>query len=201
MRPSIKADGGSKVKIEAQGAKVSKGTLKKYVPAFDEGTVNQDLLVAGARNLRDYFQDRGYFDVQVDVASHDKTKDLEVITYKFSLGASHRVVRVTIRGNRYFPTAEIRERMFIQPKGFIRLRHGRYSQSFATRDGETIRALYRDNGFRDCQVTTSTVDDYQGKQGDVAITVNIKEGPQYRVSHLAINGLDAAEHRTRSCPR
>jgi|HubBroStandDraft_1064217.scaffolds.fasta_scaffold05737_2 outer membrane protein insertion porin family len=189
VQPTIRADGGPKVKIDADGAKVSKKILKRYVPVFDEGTVNQDLLVTGARNLRDYFQNRGYFDVQVGLASHNASPDLEVITYKVSLGAAHRVVSLTVKGNRYFTTAEIRERMFLQPKGFIRLRRGRYSQGFATRDGEAIQALYRDSGFRDCQVTANTVDNYRGRKGDVAITVNIKEGPQYLVSHLAVNGI------------
>lgn len=189
VRPTIQADGGPKVKIEADGAKVSKTLLKRYVPVYDEGTVNEDLLVTGARNLRDYFQNRGYFDVQVGLASRSNTAGVETITYKVSLGASHRVVRVTVNGNRYFTKAEIRERMFIQPKGFIRLRHGRYSQIFATRDGEAIEALYSDSGFRDCHVTTSTVDNYKGKPGDVAITVNVKEGPQYLVSKLDVSGI------------
>lgn len=189
VRPTIQADGGPKVKINAEGAKVSKGTLKKYVPVFDEGTVNQDLLVTGARNLRDYFQNRGYFDVQVSFASQNPSPDLETITYKVSLGASHRVVSLRINGNSYFTAAEIRERIFLQSKGFIRLRHGRYSQIFATRDGEAIQALYRDSGFRDCKVTTSTADNYRGRKGDVAVTISIKEGPQYLVSKLAINGL------------
>lgn len=189
VRPTIRADGGPVVKINAEGAKVAKGTLQRYVPAFDEATVNQDLLVTGARNLRDYFQNRGYFDVEVDFTSHDTNSDLEVITYTVSLGDLHRVISVDVKGNRYFTTAAIRERMFLQPKGFIRLRHGRYSQSFASRDEQAIQALYRDNGFRDCKVVTHAIDDYQGKEGDVAITVNIEEGPQYVVSNLVVNGI------------
>ena len=189
VRPEIRADGGPKVKIEADGAKIKKTLLKRYVPVYDEGTVNQDLLVTGARNLRDYFQNRGYFDVQVGMATASTTADLETITYKVGLGASHRVVKLTVNGNRYFTTAAIRERMYMEPRGFIRLRHGRYSQIFATRDGQAIESLYRDNGFRDCKVSTATVDDYKGKRGDVAITVNISEGPQYLVSHLQVDGV------------
>ena len=136
VRPEIRADGGPKVKIEADGAKIKKTLLKRYVPVYDEGTVNQDLLVTGARNLRDYFQNRGYFDVQVGMATASTTADLETITYKVGLGASHRVVKLTVNGNRYFTTAAIRERMYMEPRGFIRLRHGRYSQIFATRDGQ-----------------------------------------------------------------
>ena len=66
VKPTISADGGPKVQVKTSGAKVSKGTLQKYVPVFDEETVNRDLLVRGVANLRDYFQNRGYFDVDVD---------------------------------------------------------------------------------------------------------------------------------------
>jgi outer membrane protein insertion porin family len=189
VRPTIRADGGPKVKINAEGAKVSKGNLKKYIPVFDEGAVNPDLLLTGERNLRDYFQNRGYFDVQLDFTSHNTNPDLEVITYTVSLGDSFRVIRVDVKGNRYFTSATIRERMFIQPKGFIRLRHGRYSQSFATRDEEAIRDLYRDSGFQDCKVVATVIRDYRGKKGDVSVTVGIEEGPQYLVSHVTLNGF------------
>ncbi len=189
VRPTIHVDGGPKIKLNTEGAKLSQGTLKTYVPVFDEGTVNEDLLVSGARNLRDYFQNKGYFDVEVDYASKNTTADLQTITYKVSLGEVHRVVRVEIKGNRYFTTEQIRERMYIQPKGLIRLRHGRYSGSFASRDEESVEALYRDSGFRDCKVSVDVTDSYRGKKGDVAITMDITEGPQYLVSRLEVNGV------------
>ncbi len=189
VRPTIRVDGGPKIKLNTEGAKVSQGTLKTYVPIFDEGTVNEDLLVSGARNLRDYFQNKGYFDVEVDYASKNTTADLQTITYKVSLGEVHRVVRVEVKGNRYFTTQQIRERMYIQPKGLIRLRHGRYSGSFATRDADSIEALYHDSGFRDCKVSVDAADNYRGRKGDVAITMNIVEGPQYLVSRLTVTGV------------
>jgi len=192
VKPIINADGGPVVKLKTEGAKVSKGTLQKYVPVFDEGTVNRDLLVAGDRNLRDYFQNKGYFDVQVDFNSENSGRDLENITYTVSLGDRHRVLSVDVKGNKYFNTDQIRERMFLQPKGFLILRHGRYSKSFADRDEDAIEALYRDNGFHDCKVTTEVVDDYKGKKGDVAITMQISEGGQYKVAALQVNGMTIA---------
>jgi outer membrane protein insertion porin family len=190
VRPAIEANGGPKVRFNAEGAKVSQGTLKKYVPVFDEGTVNRDLLVRGAGNLRDYFQNKGYFDVQVDFSSSNPTADLETISYTVTLGSLYRVANVTIKGNHYFSTAAIRERIFIQPKGFIRLRRGRYSETFAIRDKAAIETLYRDNGFRDCEVTVDVANNYRGKQGDVGITVNIDENAQYRVSNLVVTGIE-----------
>ena len=80
--------------------------------------------------------------------------------------------------------------MFLQPAGTIRLRHGRFSQGFAKRDEEAITALYRDNGFRDCKVTARSVDDFQGKPGNVAVTMEIDEGPQYTVGKMDVQGLN-----------
>jgi outer membrane protein assembly complex protein YaeT len=190
VQPTIQANGGPVVKITAQEAKISSGKLKKYVPVFEEQTVNNDLLVSGARNLRDYFQFQGYFDVQVDFNITTQSSDLEQITYRIGLGVRHRVAAVSVAGNHYFKTAEIKERMYTQRAGFIRLRHGRYSQSFALRDDEAIVALYKDNGFRDAKATASTVDNYKGRKGDVAVTFTIDEGPQYLVSAVQVNGLN-----------
>ncbi len=188
-RPNIKADGGPKVKLEVKEAKVSKSDLHKYVPVFDEETVNRDLLVTGARNLRDYFENKGYFDVQVDFATTNPGPDQQNITYTISLGERHRVISVKVQGNHYFRASDIRERMFVQPKGFITLRHGRYSESFADRDVKAIQALYRDSGFRDTKVRIKTTDDAKGKAGDVAITAIIEEGPQYTVSSVEFEGV------------
>lgn len=196
VRPTITADGGPKIKFNTEGAKLSKGKLEKYVPVFDEETVNRDLLVMGARNLRDYFQNQGYFDVQVDFSSKDVTNDLRDITYSVGLGERHKVVKVDIVGNKYFTTDDITERIYIHKAGFIQLRHGRYSDSFAKRDKDAIEALYHDSGFQDCKVTVETKDDYQGKKGDVAVTIRIDEGPQYLVSALDVQGMERRDKGT-----
>ena len=190
VRPTIQADGGPKVKITSEGGKISKKNLQKYVPVFDEGTVNRDLLVEGVGNLRDYFQDAGYFDVQVDFQTAQPSPDQENITYQVHLGQRHKVVRIDIQGNHYFLTRDIHDRMFLQPAGLFFLRHGRYSEGFAKRDHDAIQALYQDNGFQDVKVTITTIDDYQGKTGDVAVTVAIQEGPQFKVGSLNVQGVD-----------
>jgi outer membrane protein insertion porin family len=193
VRATIEADGGPVVKIKAQEAKISRGKLKKYVPVFEEQSLNNDLLVSGARNLRDYFQFQGYFDVQVDFKIATPMKDLEEITYFVGLGERHRVASVVVEGNHYFQRSDIRARMYTQPAGFIRLRHGRYSESFAKRDEAAIQALYQDSGFRDAKITAAAMNDYKGKKGDVAVTYTIQEGPQYLVSGIQVNGLTLAD--------
>ena len=189
VQPRIEAAGGPKVTVETGGAKVSKGDLRKYVPIFDENTVNRDLLVRGVANLRDYFQDKGYFNAQVDFTTSEVTPDLENITYTVRPGERHKLVKLNVTGNRYFTADDIRQRMYIQPAGVLFLRHGRFSTGLASHDEDAIEALYRANGFRDAKAEISSVEDYQGKRGAVAATVRITEGAQYLISSLRVNGM------------
>ena len=189
VRPKIEVTGGPKVKIATEGAKVSRGKLKKYVPVFDQGTVNRDLLVQGARNLRDYFQTNGYFEAAVDFRTETPEADLERIVYVIHPGTRHKLVNVQVRGNKYFSAGAIRERMFLQPAGFLYLRHGRYSEGLSRRDEDAVTALYKANGFRDVDVDIRTIDNFKGKTGDVGAVVTIHEGPQYFVSQLKITGV------------
>jgi len=126
VQPSLSVDPGPVVKVKAVEAKVSKRVLKRYVPIFQEQTVDNDLLMAGKRNLRDYFQSQGYCDVDVDFRVKPPQNGVETIEYVISQGQRYKIVRVLISGNKYFTTDLIQERMFMQPATF-NLRRGRYS--------------------------------------------------------------------------
>ena len=78
-------------KKEVKGL-VSGRKLKKYVPIYEEFAVDEDLLNEGRRNIRDYFQTKGYFDVRVAVAqTYDQSADKRVVTYQVNLGEKHKL--------------------------------------------------------------------------------------------------------------
>lgn len=188
VRASMHVTPGPKVKVTAVEAKVSKRVLRRYVPIFQERAVYNDLLVEGARNLRDYFQSKGYYDVDVEFRVVPAQNDVETIEYVISQGPRQKLVHVGITGNRYFSAEDIRERMFMQPAKF-NVRNGRYSEAFERKDEENIANLYRANGFRDVKVSTVVDRDYRGKAGQIAVTVRIEEGPQWIVDNLKVNGV------------
>lgn len=188
VHPNLSIDPGPRVKVKAVEAKVSKRVLKRYVPIFQERTVDEDLLVEGKRNLHDYFQSQGYYDVDVDFRVLPPQNDLETIEYVISRGQRYKLVHLAITGNKYFDEDSIRERMYMAPASF-RLRHGRYSEAFVRKDQENIENLYRANGFRDVKVTAAVTQNYLGKTGDIAVTLKIDEGPQWYVDKLQVNGV------------
>ncbi|MEO5926390.1 MAG: POTRA domain-containing protein [Bryobacteraceae bacterium] len=181
---------GPRVQVRATGAKVSQRTLKRYVPVFTDLAVNPDLLNAGSLNLRDYFQSKGYFETKVAFEELTPDPDLRVIEYSVDLGPRYKLVHIEIVGNKFFSTADIRERMFLQESGFLRLRYGRYSEVFVERDSESITNLYKTSGFRDVSVTAQVDTSYQGHKDDVAVTLTIDEGPMWLVSELRFSGVE-----------
>jgi outer membrane protein insertion porin family len=188
LHPHLSVDPGPQVKVKAVETKMSQRVLKRYVPVFEERTVDNDLLVEGKRNLHDYLQSQGYYDAEVDFRVQPPQDDVETIEYVISRGQRHKLVRLSIAGNKYFDSDTIRERMFMEPASF-RLRHGRYSEVFRRKDEENISNLYLGNGFRDAKISAVVDDqDSPGKTSELTVTVRIEEGAQWFVDRLEING-------------
>jgi outer membrane protein insertion porin family len=183
-------DAGPRIDVNVIGAKVAQSKLQRYVPIYEEHAVDHDLLMEGERNLREYFQSDGYFDAEVQFKEQTVMNDKATIDYLVNRGKKHRLVYIGITGNSYFTTEAIRERMYLRKETWLQFPHGRYSAALLRRDKENITSLYQSNGFRDVEVTSREVDDYLGKPGDMAVFIDIKEGPQYFIESLQVTGIE-----------
>jgi outer membrane protein assembly complex protein YaeT len=188
--PTLTIDAGPRIQLNTIGAKVSRKTLRQYVPIYEEHAVDNDLMAEGARNLRDYFQRDGYFESQVEYKQQRVINDRASIDYLINLGPRHKLVQIDITGNRFFDVPSIRERMFLQKASLLQFRHGRYSENFLSQDEQSIVNLYKSNGFLDVHVTHQVIDDYQGKPLDIAVLIKIEEGPQSFVNNLEVEGIE-----------
>jgi outer membrane protein insertion porin family len=186
---------GLEVRVVVAGAKVPAGTLRKLVPIYQEGAVDEDLLQEGRRSLRDWFERAGYFDAQVSYAASDAPAEesgatvhraARVVTYQVNRGDHHRLVDVEFTGNKYFSSDLLRGRVKIEPAAYAS--PGRYSTELLQDDVTSIRTLYDANGFQDIAVRSQLVDDYKGRRGDLSVRFVIQEGQQTRVASLDIQG-------------
>jgi outer membrane protein insertion porin family len=187
-KPTLDIDAGPKVTIKAIEAKVSNGKLRQYVPVYQEGSVDNDLLTEGARNLHDYFQSKGYPDVDVTFKTERPQPDQEIINYYIATGPRRKLAKVEILGSNYFLPDTLLERMFLRPRSLV-MRYGRYSETFRNKDAEAIESLYRANGFRDVKVTSTVETNYGGKEDEIAVAFHVHQGPQWKVAHLDISGV------------
>ena len=184
----LNVDRGPVVEIRLNGAKLRKGKLKKYVPVYEENAVDADLLAEGARNIRDYFQTKGFFDVRVDFREEDDlAHDRRYVIFNVNKGQRHKLVAIELQGNKYFSTDELRDHMVLQPSNML-LRHGRYSQTLAARDAESIENLYASNGFQDVHVQPEAIDDFKGVKGHMKVIFHVNEGEQTQVATFQFEG-------------
>lgn len=190
LTPTIDIEAGPKVTIRVIGARISTGKLKELVPLFEEHSIDPDLLLEGQRNIRQYLLEDGYFEADVAYEVTGDASAMErIVTYLIHRGEHHRFVSLQIRGNRYFGTDLIRERLYIEPATFPRFPSGRFSSDYLAADLASIRALYQANGFRDVVVTSKTQDNYHQHRSQIAIIIDIREGAQWFVSQLKILGI------------
>ncbi len=184
----FKIDRGPVVTIAAEGFKISQRILKKLVPIYEEGAVDDDLLNEGRRNIQNHLQTLGYFEATVSVSQHSAPdgKNLQVV-YAVNPGDRHKLAAIRISGNRFFPDELIRAHMQDEPAGRL-FSHGRYSEVLLEEDVGSIQSLYRASGFRQAEVASKLVTGYQGDPSQLAIEIAVKEGPQTRVAWVRIEG-------------
>lgn len=184
-------DPGPKVEIMTEGFKIGRSQMKKLVPVYEENALDDDLLNEGRRNLLNYMQDRGYFDAKVTMQKNPAAAGEMRVTYNIDEGGRHKLLKLTITGNKSFTQDQIRSRMQIQAAGRF-LAHGRYSQSLLNNDVRNlISNPYRANGFLEAKITPKVEDNYQGKTHDLSITLEIDEGAQTIVGALQLAGNES----------
>ncbi len=179
---------GPVVRIDTEGFKISHLRLRKLVPVYEEGAVDDDLLNEGRRNLQNLLQTLGYFNATVGVSQHSVQDGTQLqILYAITPGDRHKLRAVRFSGNQYFSDDLIRARMQCQPAGRL-FSHGRYSESLLQEDVRGIQDLYRSNGYRQAEVASKLISAYQGDPSQLAIELTIKEAPQTRVAWVRIEG-------------
>ncbi len=193
VTPSLAIENGPIVQVGTTGTKVSRGKLKQLIPVFEERTVDRTLLVEGQRNLVEYFQSQGYFDAAVTFTDERPSADVYAINYDIQHNERYKLASIEITGNNYFHASTLRERMYITPASFPRFRYGRYSQKQLERDKATIKDLYISNGFRDADITSTIDSNYHGKNGELGVVLEVKEGPQWLVGKLELEGMPESD--------
>ena len=197
VRPYVDIRPGPRIIVRVEGVNISRGRLADLVPIFQEGAVDADLLAEGERNIAQYMQSLGYFEVRVTyTATQTPNRQEQSITYHVQHGGRHKFVFLSVSGNRYFPQQTIRERLYIEPALFPRFPNGRFSNDYLKQDVQSIENLYISNGFRDVRVTTQVEDNYRRKQNDLAVFIKIDEGRQWLVANLTIDGARSPDLAT-----
>jgi outer membrane protein insertion porin family len=179
---------GPIVRVRVTGAKLSPlpslrdRQMKKLIPIFSEGTVDPDLVEEGRRNLIDFFQSKGYFDVKVTTNLQNQDSNVELV-YKVDRGSRHRVETVDFQGNQHFGKDVLIRQVAVKPHRFP-LSRGKFSDKLLRQSVTGITAYYKNLGYEDVKIDTDVAD----REAKVYIKFQITEGSQTLVDNLTIEG-------------
>ncbi len=184
----IEAQPGPIVRVRVQGAKLSwlpflRGRqMKKLIPIFSEGTVDPDLVEEGRRNLIDFFQSKGYFDVKVNTNFQNQPSNIALV-YNVDRGKRHRVEAVGFRGNQHVDRAELVQQVVVKPHRLV-LSRGKFSDKLLRQSVQGIVAFYKNHGYEEVTVDPDVVN----RERKIYVTFQITEGPQTLVDNLTLQG-------------
>jgi outer membrane protein insertion porin family len=184
----IDAQPGPIVKVRVTGAKLSwlpflhARQMKQLIPIFSEGTVDPDLVEEGRRNLIDFFQSKGYFDVKVTTNFEIQSSNVDLV-YKVDRESRYKVQTVGFRGNEHAEQDELIQQVAVKPHRLF-LSRGKFSDKLLRQSVNGITAFYKDRGYEDVKVGADVVD----RERKIYITFQINEGPQTLVDNLTLEG-------------
>jgi outer membrane protein insertion porin family len=193
---TLEVNGGPTVKLTVQGAKFSKGDLRKLIPVYQEASVDPDLLEEGKRNLRERLEREGYFDADVEykvtestvkTGNTDLRTQAETIVYTVDRGYLYKTLRIEISGNHYFSKDMLLNRLSITPSSlFVK---PRFSRRLLDADVLSMKNLYAANGFLSATVVGTTPTESKQNGGELLVRFEIDEGKQTLVSSLKLEGM------------
>jgi outer membrane protein insertion porin family len=187
VQVQIQIDSGPFVYIELTGGKIPKKELRELVPIYEEGSIDVDLIEEGRRNIEDYLQRKGYFDVTVSKELIEVTSENAYqVNYAIDRGKRQKVVSIDFAGANHFSRNQLLQALATRVGGLTS--RGTFSGDLLKQDAESIKNLYLREGFEQVSVESNFKKDDEGV--NIAASFVVQEGPRSTVSEVEIQGND-----------
>lgn len=186
-------DVGPRVEVDVEG--VSRDEVRRLIPFEKDEAYSEDLLLRAADRIRDHYQKRGFFFVDVETTEQLREGGEYVIAFRIDAGEKFELRRVRFEGNGSFSDDKLREVVAVSPPGaltrmiagVIRRPTG-FTSGQLSDDEESLENFYRLNGFASAEVSRSRINTMPDNQ--LEIVFPIEEGPQTIVSSVRVEGAD-----------
>jgi outer membrane protein insertion porin family len=197
---SFKVELGPVVTVRVVGARLTVipflagREMKKLIPIYSEGTIDQDLVEEGRRNLTDYFQKKGFYEAKV-TTNFQKQPEQILMVYTIDGGKKHKVDRISFDGNHALSAKELMPQMTVK-KSHI-WTHGSVSQKILKQSADNMEALYRDRGYEEAKVKSQIVE----REAKIDVAFDIEEGSQTVVEDVQVSGNQNIPYAQLTAPK
>src|SRR5574340_959701 len=155
-----------------------------------EGRVlDRALLDKAEQELRRQYFNRGTYAVEIKSTLTPLERNRVAVQFDVVEGESARIRQISIVGNKTYTEKELLKQFDSTTPGWMTwyTKNDQYSKSRLAGDIENLRSFYLNRGHLEFMVDSTQVSISPDKQG-IYITVNVTEGPQYRLSDVKLAG-------------
>ena len=155
-----------------------------------EGRVlDRSLLEKAEQELQRQYYNRGKYAVEIKSTLTPLERNRVAIQFDVVEGSSAKIQQINIVGNKAFKEKELLKQFTSTTPGWLTwyTKNDQYSKSRLGGDIEALRSYYLNRGYLEFNVDSTQVSISPDKQG-IYITVNVNEGPQYKVSEVKLAG-------------
>lgn len=155
-----------------------------------EGRVLDRAMVDKAeQELRRQYFNRGKYAVDIKSTLTPLERNRVAVQFDVVEGDSAKIQRINIVGNKAFKEKDLLKQFTSTTPGWLTwyTKNDQYSQARLSGDIESLRSFYLNRGYLEFNVDSTQVSISPDKQG-IYITVNVTEGPQYKVSDVKLAG-------------
>ena len=171
---------------------------------FDTDTIKKalkDIGIAEARifdrsaldraeqELKRQYITRGKYAAKVQTTVTPQERNRVAINFTIEEGESSKIARINIVGNKAFTEKRLKDEMTLTTPGWTTwyTKNDQYSKQKLSADLEQLRSFYQNNGYLEFAIDSTQVEITPDKE-DVYITINITEGPVYKVGEVRLAG-------------
>jgi outer membrane protein insertion porin family len=179
--------------ITINGARdINKDDLKaalKQIGLAEGRIFDRSLLDKAEQELKRQYISRGRYSAAVNIATTPLERNRVAITFNITEGEVAKIRQINIVGNTKFDEKTLLEQFTLTTPGWITwiTKNDQYSKQKLSADLESLRSYYLNRGYLQFAIDSTQVSITPDKR-DIYITINVTEGPQYRVSDIDIAG-------------
>ena len=147
------------------------------------------LLERAEQTLKQQYISKGRYAVKVTTTITPLERNRVGLNFSIDEGEVAKIRKINIVGNKSFRERELVGLFSLRTPGLLTwiTSDDQYSKQKLSADLETLRSHYLDRGYLEFNIESTQVTVTPDMQ-DIYITINIKEGPQFKISEIKLAG-------------
>jgi outer membrane protein insertion porin family len=173
-----------RVRVVVEGYNIEKERIRRLLPVLTGEGLQPELLDEGARNIKEFVEERGYPEAEVKY-QEDRDKDgVRVLRYRVQPGRRVTIAWVRFRGNKAISEHDLLQAVQTQPSRF--LQKSVYSVTRLEADVDSLKTLYQSRGYLEATFIP-LLEPVKGAQ-KLGISFECEEGPLSRIKSVELAG-------------